>query len=447
MDDDARKALALARKHYEAGNLPSALKWATKSNSISPSPEAQFLISKLNSTSAASSSSTSASASASNAAPRQRTSASTASTSSASASASTSSPRREYTKEHEEVVVRVRKAGGDYYKVLSCDKTVDENGIKKAYRKVSIVNNCDVSERSRDLNLAIIHDFKLALQLHPDKNGAPGADEAFKVVGKAFAVLSDPEKRAAYDRYGGDPDNARFAAASRSSAAGFSPGFRAGPGAGGGMFADEIDPTEIFNMFFGSGAGMGGVHMSMNGQTFQFGGPGFRTAHFGGGGGGGRRGGGAQGQRERTPENANILIQLLPILVIGLFTLLTALPSLFQVSDPKYAFTPTGPYRTQRFTPKHTVSYYVDQNSFSRHPFVTGESQSNGGLNGFERRVERSWVNHLEDDCSRRREIQDRRYQQELGFFGIGADMDAARRIRAERYESCDRLRDFGVHM
>ncbi|CAD6900199.1 unnamed protein product [Tilletia controversa] len=423
MDDDARKALALARKHYDAGNNPTALKWATKSNSIAPSPEAQFLIQKLSS-----SASTSASATANGATTaRQRTApAASSSSSSSAAAAAHSAPKREFTKEHQEVVLRVRKAGSDYYQVLSCDKSVDESGIKKAYRK-------------------------LALQLHPDKNAAPGADEAFKLVGKAFAVLSDPDKRAAYDRYGGDPDDARSAAGAQAARAGGG-GFPAQQFRGG--FGDEIDPTEIFNMFFGTGAGMGGVHMNMNGQTFSFGGGGpsaFRTAQFGGGAAGGRAGGrrtqqGGQ-QRERTHQDASIWLQILPLLIIGLFTILTALPSIFLTPDPKFAFAPTGAYRSQRFTPQHGVSYYVDQTAFGRHPFVAENSQSNGGLPGFERRVERSWVGQLEEDCSRRRDSQDRRYQQELGFFGIGANLDLARKIRAEKYESCERLRDWGIVM
>ncbi|KAE8221535.1 hypothetical protein CF319_g5122 [Tilletia indica] len=420
MDDDARKALALARKHYEAGNLPTALKWATKSNAISPSPEAQFLIQKLSSSSSSSSSTATANGSSSTSTARQRTAAPAASSSKSTEQAH-SAPKREFTKEHQEVVVRVRKAGGDYYKVLACEKTVDENGIKKAYRK-------------------------LALQLHPDKNAAPGADEAFKLVGKAFAVLSDPDKRAAYDRYGGDPDDARSAAGAQAARA--AGGFQAQQFRGGG-FGDEIDPTEIFNMFFGTGAGMGGVHMSMNGQTFSFGGP---SAFRGAQGPGLRRQGGGHHQQQqqrggRTHQDASIWLQILPLLVIGLFTILTALPSLFTTADPKYTFAPAGAYRSQRFTPGHGVSYYVDQTSFTRHPFVTGESQSNGGLPGFERRVERTWVGHLEEDCSRKRDSQDRRYQQELGFFGIGANMELARKIRQEKYESCERLRDWGIVM
>lgn len=66
----------------------------------------------------------------------------------------------------------------DYYEVLGVDRQADGAGIKSAYRK-------------------------LALQFHPDRNpNNPDADERFKEASEAYAVLSDPEKRARYDRFG-----------------------------------------------------------------------------------------------------------------------------------------------------------------------------------------------------------------------------------------------------
>jgi DnaJ homolog subfamily B member 12 len=140
------------------------------------------------------------------------------------------------------------------------------------------------------------------LRLHPDKNGAPHADEAFKAVGLAYATLSDGNKRTIYDRYGEeDPDNR---------------------GGGGNNMArhfrrgQEPTPEDIFNMFFGGGmpaAGMnrhGGFHVYTNG--------------FGGGmPQGGFRGGRRQGEQQ--PEEvgqasfANF-IQLLPLIVIMLLS-------------------------------------------------------------------------------------------------------------------------------
>jgi molecular chaperone DnaJ len=66
----------------------------------------------------------------------------------------------------------------DYYEVLGCDRAADEAEIKKAFRS-------------------------LALKHHPDKNPDDhAAEERFKEANEAYAVLSDPDKRAAYDRFG-----------------------------------------------------------------------------------------------------------------------------------------------------------------------------------------------------------------------------------------------------
>lgn len=78
----------------------------------------------------------------------------------------------------------------------------------------------------------------------------------FPAVSKAFTILTDKDKRAAYDRFGGDPDS-RFGSASAA----------AGAGARGPRTAqfggDEIDPRDLFEMFFGGGGGgMGGGEFS-----------------------------------------------------------------------------------------------------------------------------------------------------------------------------------------
>ena len=66
----------------------------------------------------------------------------------------------------------------EYYEILEISRDADVNEIKKAYRK-------------------------LALKYHPDRNqGDKEAEEKFKLVNEAYQVLSDPQKRATYDRYG-----------------------------------------------------------------------------------------------------------------------------------------------------------------------------------------------------------------------------------------------------
>ena len=108
----------------------------------------------------------------------------------------------------------------DYYTLLGVNRDADQNEIKKAYRK-------------------------LAMQYHPDRNPDNAEAEAkFKQVGEAYAVLSDPQKRAQYDRFG-------------------KAGARGAGGFGGGFSGGFSDPFDIFREVFGGGFadifGMGGT--------------------------------------------------------------------------------------------------------------------------------------------------------------------------------------------
>jgi molecular chaperone DnaJ len=113
----------------------------------------------------------------------------------------------------------------DYYKVLGVGKGASDQEIKKAYRK-------------------------LARKYHPDQNhGDKAAEERFKEISQAHDVLSDPEKRKAYDRGTGPFGN-------------FTGGFPGGgAGAGGGFdagsFADSFG--DIFSGIFGGGGAAGGA--------------------------------------------------------------------------------------------------------------------------------------------------------------------------------------------
>lgn len=94
----------------------------------------------------------------------------------------------------------------DYYEILSVSKTASDGEIKSAYRK-------------------------LAIQYHPDKNpDNPEAEEKFKEAAEAYSVLSDSQKRAAYDRFGHQ-------------------GVGAGSGFGGGFDGGFTNIEDIFDMF------------------------------------------------------------------------------------------------------------------------------------------------------------------------------------------------------
>jgi len=110
----------------------------------------------------------------------------------------------------------------DYYETLGVAKNASEDDIKKAYRK-------------------------LAMKHHPDRNQGDGddakkAEEKFKEAKEAYEMLSDAQKRAAYDQYGH---------------AGVDPNMRGGPGEGfGGGFAEAFG--DIFGDMFGQQRGRGG---------------------------------------------------------------------------------------------------------------------------------------------------------------------------------------------
>ena len=99
----------------------------------------------------------------------------------------------------------------DYYEVLGCDKSADEKTLKSAYRK-------------------------LAMQYHPDRNpDDPEAEAKFKEINEAYGILSDTDKRAAYDRMG----HAAF-----------------GQGGAGGGFHDFSD---LFSQIFGGSGGFADI--------------------------------------------------------------------------------------------------------------------------------------------------------------------------------------------
>ncbi|HWO74047.1 MAG TPA: DnaJ domain-containing protein, partial [Dehalococcoidia bacterium] len=65
----------------------------------------------------------------------------------------------------------------DYYETLGVSRDASPDEIKRAFRR-------------------------LAMQYHPDRNSEPGAEARFKEINEAYEVLSDPEKRSTYDRFG-----------------------------------------------------------------------------------------------------------------------------------------------------------------------------------------------------------------------------------------------------
>ncbi|RRN62606.1 molecular chaperone DnaJ [Caulobacter sp. 602-1] len=112
----------------------------------------------------------------------------------------------------------------DYYEILGVTRTIDDAGLKSAFRK-------------------------LAMEHHPDRNGGcENATGRFKEINEAYSVLSDPQKRAAYDRFG-------------------HAGVNGGQGGAGGFGGQGFDASDIFNDVFGDvfGEMFGGGRRQSNG--------------------------------------------------------------------------------------------------------------------------------------------------------------------------------------
>ncbi|MDJ0716292.1 MAG: molecular chaperone DnaJ [Prochloraceae cyanobacterium] len=105
---------------------------------------------------------------------------------------------------------------GDYYEILGVARNAGKEDIKSAYRR-------------------------LARKYHPDVNKEPGAEEKFKEINRAYEILSEPETRARYDRFG-------------------EAGVAGGAGAGAGFqdFGDMGSFADIFETIFSGFGGMGG---------------------------------------------------------------------------------------------------------------------------------------------------------------------------------------------
>ena len=258
--------------------------------------------------------------------------------------------------------------------------------------------------------------------------------------------LLDPQKRAAFDQHGSDPE-ARFNGVPSS---GFSRGFSPSPFASG--FEGEMSPEDLFNMFFGGG-------MGVNGGAFRpgpFGGPMF-TASFGPGGFrptrvhvNGRPQGAANGE---PPQARSMLMQLLPLIIIVAFSFLSMLPDLFAtpaVPDPLFQFMKTPRFDLERQTDNLHINYYVNSRDFYAHPKIAadlaaGQHRRGSALSYFESNIEQVYTQNLWTQCQRDVNKRERRKEAEVGLFGVGTDWEKVRRIEAETFPSCEELRRLGL--
>lgn len=210
---------------------------------------------------------------------------------------------KKYTDKHVLLIKQISESR-DYYEILGVEKSCSSEEIRKAYRKLS-------------------------LKVHPDKNKAPGSEEAFKKVCKAFKCLGDDSSRRHYDQTGFGAEFeynqhvTRRRTASRTSSH--------------DLFEEDFDPDEIFRSFFG--------------QTDLFRGPNVFRA----------RGVGSQPREHFNGGRPNfmVLLQILPFLLIFL---LAYLP----LSEPDYSLQKNYNYQISKETESHHVEFYVKSSEFDQ---------------------------------------------------------------------------------
>ncbi|CAL8298883.1 unnamed protein product [Merluccius merluccius] len=282
-----------------------------------------------------------------------------------------------YTADQLDAVKKI-KSCTDYYQILGVEKDAVEEDLKKAYRK-------------------------LALKFHPDKNHAPGATEAFKAIGNAYAVLSNPEKRQQYDQYGEERAHpTRQRQHHRQD------------------FEADISPEDLFNMFFGGGFPSSNVHVYRNGRMH------FANQH---------RQERREQQREASPMcfdgGLALFVQLMPILILIVVSALSQM----MVSQPPYSLS----YRSSsgHIHKRHTSTLKV--------PFFVGErfneEHSGTNLKHVEKSVEEDYISNLRNNCWKEKQ-QKEGLLYRARYFG---DSDLYQRAQRMGTPSCSRLSEIQV--
>ncbi|KAI8427226.1 hypothetical protein MSG28_014824 [Choristoneura fumiferana] len=345
--DEAEKCIEIAQNAFSAGNVEKAERFLLKAERLYPSPRSKEFLARVR-----------AAGSTGNGGKKTPPRSPSAEELRKRKAPTHQTPQREYTSDQLEAVRRINTKCKDYYEILGVTKEATDSDIKKAYKK-------------------------LALQLHPDKNHAPGASEAFKAIGNAAAVLTDPEKRKQYELRG-EEGPAHHTPHQQYYARGFE---------------SDLTAEELFNMFFGA------------------------TAFPGGGGGVYQR------RRARSPEQREAsagLLQLLPVLVLVLLSMMSG----FFVSEPVYSLAPQAKYPVPRETVSLKVPYYVKENFHTDYQ---------GSLRRLEMAIEEEYIVGLRHACQRERNYRDSMAWKARNF-GDSRQYADAQKLRTP---SCDKLQTF----
>ncbi|XP_048884101.1 dnaJ homolog subfamily C member 18-like isoform X1 [Brienomyrus brachyistius] len=297
-----------------------------------------------------------------------------------------------YAEEQLQGVLRIKNCR-DYYEILGVGKDAGDEDLKKAYRK-------------------------LALQFHPDKNCAPGATDAFKAIGNAYAVLCNPEKRKQYDQYG-ERMTTKSPATHTSGQAHHTHRrnvYR--------DFEADISPEELFNIFFGGRFPTGNIHVYTNRRA--------TYGHYYNPWPRHRNEGREEEEAEETDSNNRsqnsftALLQLLPVLVLILISVVTQLMH----TSPSYSlfYNPSLGLVVSRETQHLGAPYYVSQGFQKEYKGVS--------LWELEKSIESSYMELLQSSC-----VKEKQQKSDLANLGLlYHDERLKQKADSMKLDDCEKL-------
>lgn len=376
--NDKDKAIRMFEKSLRFGHTQTAQVFLSKVKSGEPHPKTQAQSSsstptsnQANNASRANSTSTPSNNEPSNASPTEN---------------STLEDSRTWTPEQKAMADKINKCK-TYYSILELEQSeaADEAKIKKAYRK-------------------------LALKMHPDKNAAPGASEAFKKLSAAYAVLSDTQKKREYDLT--DLDITKS-----SSPPGAGGVRRRGGYSRGGFAYHEFDfddqAEDIFNLFFGGG---------LNGHQM-------RRRHFQTNAAHARQRQDHEHYQE-THNGLGLLFQMAPLLLILVMSLITNLLT----PDPPYSLSYTSDYRMKRFTENLNVPFYTMKN------FDNKYRKDSRDYNSLMNQIENDYKDRVRNSCFQEQQNKETLLRKGQ-FFRDQRWLDQAKNMKMTNCEKLEELR------
>lgn len=359
--DESEKCLLLSKEFFEQQQVDKALKFAEKAHRMNPTSISEAWLNKLKGSGSSSNKSTH--------------------------KQPESSETENYSQKDCLAIKEFWKRctdQNDFYQILSVAADATETDIKKAYKK-------------------------LALMFHPDKNHAPGATEIFKLVSKAFSILSNSTKRAQYDtsrKMGHHYDENSSSAFHSHGHNPYSTYFHAQPRSRftHDYFDDsyEFDPNEIFNMFFNGHRSMFDNTSFFMSNSVPFG----RTQHS--------FRGNSQRRAQYTTQNSSspklqrfaILFYIFLIFAINYFSKLIDSRRLNSVISQNISFEPVASknakfsFPHEQLTSKLKVTYWSTDSFASFLKEKSYLTRSNADLiKKYESIIEKQYIDFLQKKC------------------------------------------------